>query len=248
MAQRFIKDSIWTSPNLNMLSDLAERHFYRLLPLPDDHGCCEVTPDVVKGLCYPKKPKINEVMIQKWNEELQHFDIIRMWGSNNRIFAYFPTWSEHQRIRACFKRKTPEPPTDVVSGRQVTSDGMTLLSSLSSSPLLSSLSTSPLPCKHGGGGLVGFEEFWKAFPKKKNKGQAERAWRSIAPDEQLQSKILAAIGRAKTSEQWAKEKGRFIPFPATWLNAKGWEDELLVDLPQEESWAEKKKKELAGAS
>jgi len=129
MATRFIKDSIWTSPNLNKLSDQAERHFYRLLPLPDDHGCCEVTSAVIKGRCYPLKEKITVKMISEWTTELAHFDIIRIWEDKGRLFAWFPTWAEHQRIRSLNKRKTPEPPSDVVNCRQVSTDDRSQLSS-----------------------------------------------------------------------------------------------------------------------
>ena len=70
-----------------------------------------------------------------------------------------------------------------------------------------------------------FARFWAAYPKKRSKGQAEKAWAKLQPDEQLVETMLAAIERAKTSEEWRKEGGRYIPYPATWLNAKGWEDE-----------------------
>ncbi len=70
-----------------------------------------------------------------------------------------------------------------------------------------------------------FEQFWKAYPKKKSKGQAEKAFFKINPDEQLLAIIIATIERAKKSEDWIKEKGKYIPYPATWLNAKGWLDE-----------------------
>jgi hypothetical protein len=70
-----------------------------------------------------------------------------------------------------------------------------------------------------------FAEFWTAYPKRKNRGQAERAWQKLKPNEQLLADILQGIERAKTSEFWRKDSGRFIPFPATWLNAKGWLDE-----------------------
>jgi len=76
-----------------------------------------------------------------------------------------------------------------------------------------------------------FDLFWKAYPKKRNKGQAERAFKKAAPDEQLMAAILTAIERAKKSAQWLKDDGQFIPYPATWLNAKGWEDEF----PENES-------------
>jgi uncharacterized protein VirK/YbjX len=37
--------------------------------------------------------------------------------------------------------------------------------------------------------------------------------------------MIAKIEQAKKSEDWIKEKGKYIQYPATWLEAKGWEDE-----------------------
>ena len=70
-----------------------------------------------------------------------------------------------------------------------------------------------------------FDEFWAQYPKKRSKGQAERAWVKIAPDDALFAQIIKGLERAKRSRDWIKESGRYIPYPATWLNAKGWEDE-----------------------
>ena len=70
-----------------------------------------------------------------------------------------------------------------------------------------------------------FGQFWAAYPKKKSKGEAERRFAKINPDEQLLATMLTAIEQAKTSRDWQKDGGQFIPNPATWLNAKGWLDE-----------------------
>jgi hypothetical protein len=70
-----------------------------------------------------------------------------------------------------------------------------------------------------------FDVFWEAYPKKKSKGQAEKAWKKIKPSKQLLADIIAKIEEAKTSVEWQREGGQYIPYPATWLNAKGWEDE-----------------------
>jgi len=70
-----------------------------------------------------------------------------------------------------------------------------------------------------------FETFWTAYPKKRSKGAAEKAWAKIKPNEQLTGEILSALERAKTSADWQKDGGQYIPYPATWLNAKGWEDD-----------------------
>jgi uncharacterized protein YdaU (DUF1376 family) len=70
----------------------------------------------------------------------------------------------------------------------------------------------------------GFSRFWAEYPKKKSKGDAEKAFKAIKPSEQELEAILQAIERAKTSADWLKDGGQFIPYPATWLRAKGWED------------------------
>ena len=35
---------------------------------------------------------------------------------------------------------------------------------------------------------------------------------------------MAAIEVAKESADWKKEGGKYIPYPATWLNNRRWED------------------------
>ena len=70
-----------------------------------------------------------------------------------------------------------------------------------------------------------FAQFWEAYPKKKSKGDAEKAWKKLNPDSSLVAEIQRAVELAKASEDWLKEDGKYIPYPATWLRAKGWEDE-----------------------
>jgi predicted phage replisome organizer len=69
-----------------------------------------------------------------------------------------------------------------------------------------------------------FIAFWKSYPKKKSKGQAEKAWLKVNPS--LYPIIMDSLEKHKQSADWLKEGGQFIPYPATWLNAKGWEDEI----------------------
>lgn len=76
------------------------------------------------------------------------------------------------------------------------------------------------------GGPGGFDKFWQAYPKKRSRGDAEKAWRTLKPTTELSGRILAALHRAKTSPDWVKEGGQFIPYPATWLRAQGWDDEM----------------------
>lgn len=70
----------------------------------------------------------------------------------------------------------------------------------------------------------GFLAFWQAYPRKKSKDTAAKAFAKamgrITEDDPL-AVILAGIERALPG--W--DDPQFIPHPATWLNAAGWEDE-----------------------
>jgi len=65
-----------------------------------------------------------------------------------------------------------------------------------------------------------FDIFWTAYPRKTAKGTAEKSWKKIKPDDQLLEEILAAVAKQKLT--WTDPK--FIPHPASWLNAKRWLD------------------------
>lgn len=72
----------------------------------------------------------------------------------------------------------------------------------------------------------GFDDFWEAYPKKRSKTDAERAWKKLNPDEQLQQTIIAAVILATTQDfEWTKNEGQYIPYPASWLRGKRWLDE-----------------------
>jgi len=70
-----------------------------------------------------------------------------------------------------------------------------------------------------------FNSFWSTYPVKKGKGNAEKSWEKLKPDLQT---VLTAIEKQKQTDQWTKDNGKFIPYPATWLNGKRWEDEVDV--------------------
>lgn len=80
--------------------------------------------------------------------------------------------------------------------------------------------------------LVTFEDFWKVWPKRLAKKDAQKAWLRVP--ETAHPKILRAIVAAKRTEQWQKDDGQFIPLPASWLRGERWEDELDVAMDAEQ--------------
>ena len=78
-----------------------------------------------------------------------------------------------------------------------------------------------------------FDRFWEAYPKKRGKQEARKAWDKLKPDLALCRTMSAALNREKASKEWAKEGGQYIPYPATWLNGRRWEDEPSVSAQAE---------------
>jgi len=78
-----------------------------------------------------------------------------------------------------------------------------------------------------------FETFYSAYPKHKARDKALKAWSKINFSPDLFEKILSAVEVHKTQEDWIKDGGKYIPFPATWLNQKRWLDEVTENKQQE---------------
>ena len=87
------------------------------------------------------------------------------------------------------------------------------------------------PSARGGGFSELFEIFWSDYPKKTAKQSALKAFEKIKPDEELLNKMLSSLEQQKKSVQWTKDNGRYIPYPANWLNGRRWEDELTEVKP-----------------
>ncbi len=68
-----------------------------------------------------------------------------------------------------------------------------------------------------------FEGFWRMYPVKKSKQAAIRAWDSLRPDDGLLAVMGRALQRQMAGEDW--QRGFGIPYPATWINGRRWEDE-----------------------
>ena len=72
-----------------------------------------------------------------------------------------------------------------------------------------------------------FARFWSAYPKKQGKQDAFKAFKkaSAKVNEEV---MLESLEAWKASEQWKKEKGKYIPMASTWLNGERWNDELEI--------------------
>lgn len=71
-----------------------------------------------------------------------------------------------------------------------------------------------------------FEKFYSCYPYKTKKPAAEKAFKKIKVNDSLFTAIMDGLEKWKQSDQWAKDRGAYIPHPSTWLNNRQWEDEI----------------------
>lgn len=122
MANRILKDSIWNSRSLAKLDDFTQDQFPRWLLMADDWGCFDADLDVIKGLVYPKRPKVTTKIIERVRLELHESGHLFCWVEGDHAWAYWTSWGEHNYTtsveeggkRSQRRRKTPEPPAELL--------------------------------------------------------------------------------------------------------------------------------------
>lgn len=76
-----------------------------------------------------------------------------------------------------------------------------------------------------------FERFFAAYPRKEAKEPARAAWHQLWRRGALPAleELTASLERFRTSAQWLKDHGRFVPFLVNWLRGQRWAD--VTDAP-----------------
>lgn len=67
-----------------------------------------------------------------------------------------------------------------------------------------------------------FARFWEKNPRKIHRADAYRQFRIIKPGDELLRTMLDSISLYEQSDEWKRDKGRFIPGPDKWLSDKAW--------------------------
>ena len=216
MPNRIIKESICTSDKIASLTDFEFRLWVGLITQADDAGRGDARPAIIKGHIFPLRDRVTSKEIEAAVHGLAAKGCVSLYKVGGRPYFWFPTWSEHQRIRDV-KPKYPGPEdADDNPPQSAASCGELRPKSNPIQSESESISESE-PREDA------FDLFWEAYPRKVGKADARKAFKKAkAPLET----ILSAIERQKQSEQWQKNGGQYIPNPSTWLNQGRWDDEL----------------------
>ena len=83
----------------------------------------------------------------------------------------------------------------------------------------------------------GFERFWKAWPASTRKGaksECRKKWEKHYCETQT-DQIIKHVEWLKTTEQWIKSNGAFIPAPLVYLNQQRWDGAEVPEIKPKEA-------------
>ena len=105
MPNRFIKESICSSENIDQLTEFQEVFFYRLIVNCDDFGRFDARPKLLSSRLFPLRDVSTETVVETL-AALQNADLIIVYEVNDHPYLQMKTWGKHQQGRAT-KSKYP---------------------------------------------------------------------------------------------------------------------------------------------
>ena len=213
---RQIKADFWSDEKIGRLSAKARLLFIGTWNFADDSGVCRANTTYLRNNIFPYD-NINDKTIHALLTECSRQRLVMLTQSNGEEYLVIRSFNNHQKINR---------PSSFRYIKDLDVDSLPTHQSLTEASL-PNVNVNVNVNENVNVNVTGFDLFWKEYPRKKTKGQAEKAWEKIKPSNGLLEIILEKLEEAKASVDWKKDNGQFIPYPATWLNGRGWEDEHI---------------------
>lgn len=257
MPNRDLKECNRRSASLQIVSDAAERLWYRLITSVDDFGRMEADPEVVFTTCFQRVPKgWNIFKVSRCLHELATLrakdqePMIKIYQVGSKSYLQINTADIHIYRRAK-ESKYPDPVSgvphllttretkDAHTCAQMRTDSLDLRipnpESRSSNPAFK-----PVPEDDGTGSR--FQEFWQAYPARNGKKLEKAATEALFRKLSIQDQALA-VQAARNYAEALKDQGISAKDPKRFLrDGKGhepWRD--WIDPVQPSSASEPKK-------
>lgn len=214
MPTRYLKAEIRDSEVIDSLSTMAETFFYRLLVTVDDFGRYDARPSMIKAHCYPIKESVTAKKCAELLKELSDAGVIDIYTVDGKEYLQVCRWDNIPRAK---ESKFPQPNTDAKhlhTHVYIPRTDVPLTVTVTETETKTVTETED-----------GFALFWSTYPntqRKQSKGKCEDVWKKgkFYVDRQ---KILSHIEALKSSHDWKKENGQYIPAPLVYLNQKRWD-------------------------
>ena len=229
-------EGFWGSRKLRRCPVWIRREYPYLYPLADCNGNFELDIPVILGKLKANRPDLSIRKLELMFDTFKKEGLAFVWSVAGRQYVHWTRSRRRGRLPQPshrtnkYERKLAPPlPLEEYAaylqqfGELVDVAGSTGLATARAKATATDRATeTPL----------GFDRFWNAYPRKVGKPAALRAWRNllrIVSNPKTPHDLMAGLERWKATEQWQKDGGQFIPYPATFLNQRRWEDEPLSE-------------------
>lgn len=226
MRIRSIKPEFWRSGDISSLDWESRLLFIGLWSYVDDNGVgidklSAITADLFAD-DLAEDARETFARVSRGLQTLSDKGRITRYKVEKRNFICITNWDRHQRIDKPNKPRYPLPTCDDAEIRE----------SVASVTRESREIPAPGTEEQGNRGTVlscasadaerEFDAWWEAYPRKRSKGQALKAYKAARKSATAEL-LLDAI--TEQAPALAAKGTDFIPYPATWLNGKRWLDE-----------------------
>jgi hypothetical protein len=215
--KRMVHTSIWASGQVSKLSREARLLYIGLITFADDEGRLKGSPALLRSEVFPYDEDVSIKDVGRWLADIIKLNLVKEYMVDDESYLFHPKWSEYQTLRADRRKESHVPAPDCQpDDNQVSTKSPHKVSK----GKVSKEKIIDMPDR--------FDEFWVSYPNKKAKKKAEQSWSKLKMTEELFKVIMSGLEKAKSSPQWKKDDGQFIPHPTTWLNQERWNDEVSV--------------------
>jgi len=216
MRARNIKPDFFTDERLIKLSFAERLFFIGLWCFADRDGFFEIKHHEMKLKLFPEQ----KADISKMLQSLEKEKIIKL----HKQYGYLPNFNKHQKPHPNEKKSivNKEIKDTIIKLHEQSCNYTT-----TPADIMNDVTMNDNRGKRKEGST--FEEFWSIYPKKKSKDAAIKAWKKISFENGMFESIIKSLQLQMITEDWKKDGGQFIPYPATWLNGKLWQDEIDID-------------------
>jgi len=242
---RSIKPDFWKSESIARLPIRTRLTFIALWSYVDDNGVGRDNEKLIAAELYPLEDDPREAveMVREDLAILARESRVCRYEVDGKRFLSVVNWSEHQKIDRPNKARYPQP--DAEGAEPVTCDDAAPREDAAQPSRKSrAVTSSGEGSREQGAGkkeqdaalAAEFDTFYALYPRKEAKGAAAKAYaaaRKSTDDATILAGLKAQLPKYATTER------KFIPLPASWLNAERWADDVapsaVVDL-RPEGW------------
>jgi hypothetical protein len=233
---RTIKPDAFKSDSLSAVPRGVRWTYAGLWTYADDAGRGRDDARLLKAELYPLDDEVTLAVVTDDMKRLEHVGCICRYEIGGKAYFHIVKW-KHQRINRPGESTLPPCPNHHPDEDPVSNHGGLTEPSVNDHGALSEGSREERKGKEQGKEGKGtraratssdplFDEFWQAYPRKTDKGNARKAWDKAVKKTSGRSIILAAAAYAAT-----KPEPKFTAHPSTWLNGERWDDQPLTLIP-----------------